>query len=169
MVIYTRGGRSIRDGIQLVKEEIAEAVPFTTGALKGKGIANGGGADTPVQPELQIRQNECFSCAQRPQGMFWQVTEALARSATWGIITLDASPGFIVPGYEMTVTPCSIVHADMNEAAMPCTGSDTINIQNMRSRTSGRMLDNLAHAKSMLRTILVRQQSSRGRIILSSG
>ena len=67
---YTRGGRSIRDGIQSVKEEIVEAVPFTTWALKGKGIANGGGADTPVQQELKIRQDECFSCAPWSQGIF---------------------------------------------------------------------------------------------------
>jgi hypothetical protein len=65
----------------------------------------------------------------------------------------------------MTVTPCSIVHADITEAAMPCTGRDAISIQNMRSRTNGRMLDNLAHAKLMVRTILLRQQPSRGRIL----
>lgn len=59
-VTYTRGGRSIRDGIQPAKEEIVETVSFTKWALKEKGIANGGGADTPVQQELQIRQDECF-------------------------------------------------------------------------------------------------------------
>jgi len=59
-VTYTRGGRSIRDGIQPVKEEIVETVSFTTRALKEKGIANGGGADTPVQLQLQIPQDECF-------------------------------------------------------------------------------------------------------------
>lgn len=57
------------------------------------------------------------------------------------------------------------MHADLTEAAMPCTGSDTISMQNIRSRTSRRMLDNLAHAKLMVRTILLRQQPSPGRIL----
>jgi len=65
----------------------------------------------------------------------------------------------------MTVTPCSIVHTDLTEAAMPCAGNDTISIKTVRSRTSGRMLDNLAHAKLMVRTVLLRQQPSPGRIL----
>ena len=52
----------MRDGIQPVKEEIEEATFTTKWSAPGRTMANGGGADDPIEQALHDRQDECLSC-----------------------------------------------------------------------------------------------------------